>query len=84
MGDDVVDLVGGDVGVAQRLGHRAGLAAAGRLRGADVERVGGQGAADDLGDRGRAALERVRQRLDDDDPRALAQHEPVARHVERP
>ena len=84
MGDDVVDLVGRDPAVAQGVGHRPRLPAAGRLRGADVERVGGQRAAEDLGDRRRTALPGVRQRLDDDDARPLAEDEPVAGQVERP
>ncbi|HEX2754109.1 MAG TPA: beta-ketoacyl synthase N-terminal-like domain-containing protein, partial [Candidatus Limnocylindrales bacterium] len=51
VGDDVVDLVGGDVAVAERVRHRPGLAAAGRLGRADMEGIGGQGPSENLGDR---------------------------------
>jgi hypothetical protein len=49
-----------------------------------VERVGCQGRPDDLGDRRRAPLEGVGQRLDDDDPATYPEDEPVARRIERP
>ena len=55
MGDDPVDLVGRDARVAQRVGHRPRLAAPGRVRRGDVERVRGERPAEDLGDRRRAA-----------------------------
>ena len=84
MGDDVVDLVRGDAGILERKGHRPGLAPPGRLRGADVERVGRQCSADDLGDGRRTALQGVSERLDDDDATTLTENESVARAVERP
>ena len=61
-------------------------ATAGRLRGADVERVGGQRRPDDLrlDQVAGPPFERVRRRLEDHDRRALSEQEAVAVPIERP
>ena len=81
---DVVDFVGRDARIAHGLGHGACRAPPGRLGRRDVEGVGGQRRADDLGLDGRPARQGVLGRLEHHGARALAVTEAVAVAIERP
>ena len=81
---DVVDVLGAQLGVAQRVLHRA-LRALALGRGlAEVECVRGRAVADDLAVDLGAALERHLALLEHQDAGALGDHEAVAVAVERP
>src|SRR5439155_15046259 len=81
---DVVDLVGSQTGLAQRVAHRGHRAATvGRGIGDPVS-VHGRAVPDDLGVDVRAALLRFVEILEYGDDRALAEHETGAVRAEGP
>src|SRR5262249_36197248 len=80
---DVVDGVGAHAAALDRLAHRGQAALAFGVRPRDVMRVAGEAATADLGQRGRAAPDRVRLRLEHQDARALSDDDALAVLVER-
>ncbi len=84
VGHDEVDRLGLDVRIDQRALHGTRGAATGRLGRADVERVAGERAPGDLGDRRCTACCGVLGRLDHRDAGGLAEDEAIAVRVEWP
>jgi hypothetical protein len=68
----------------ERRAHHLDHADALGMRRGDVVRVVGRAVADDLGDRLGTAPDSVGEPLQHEHDRTLADHEPVARDVERP
>src|SRR5690242_3482372 len=80
---DVVDLLGVELGVFQRLAHGTRGLRVVRRRLGDVVGVAGGGVAGDLGQDARAALFGARERFEDQRAGTFAAHEPVATLVPR-